>query len=83
MIYSVWEQIDPLLFERYVSRLPFLSWRLIRDLRRDFLCTHAHTYQLSHSTQNSLCNASGFWQGNSVVMNVSFLLCVSMTLAGE
>lgn len=45
-----------------------------------FLCTHAHTYQHT-AAQNSLCTASGFWQGNSAAM--SFLLCVSMTLAGE
>lgn len=45
VIYSVWEQIDPLLFERSTSRRPCHSLRLIRDLRRDFLCTHAHTYR--------------------------------------
>lgn len=44
---------------------------------------HSRTHIPTHSAQNSLCTASGIWQGNSAVMNVSFLLLVSMTLAGE
>lgn len=42
VIYSVWERIDPQLFEQSVSSLP---WTLISDLWRDSWCTHAHTYQ--------------------------------------
>lgn len=53
LIYSLWEQIDPLLLERSMSRLPFHSLRLIRDLGRDFLCAHAHTYQLTELSPGS------------------------------
>lgn len=74
VIYSVWEQIDPLLFELSMSRLPFHSLRLIRDLRRDYMCTHAHTYQ---HTALSLVSALPLAFGRGIVqcMNASFLLC--------
>lgn len=74
VIYSVWEQIDPLLFEQIVSRLPFHCLSLIKDLWRAFLCTHTHIHIPAHSAQSSPCSASVFWQGGCAVMNVSFPL---------
>lgn len=51
VIYSVWEHTDPLLFERSVNRLLFHCLRLIRDLRRDFLCTYPHAHTISQSSE--------------------------------
>lgn len=81
MIYSVWEQIDPLLLERPESRLPFLSVRLIRDLRRDFWCIHAHTYQ---HTALSLVSAPPQASGRGAVpLQTRLSDSVFMSLAGE
>lgn len=36
---------------------------------------HSRTHIPTHNAQNSLCTASGFWQGTSAIMKVSFLFC--------
>lgn len=73
VIYSVWEWTDPT-----ASRADHRSTSRgsLGDVCWDFLLTLSHAHTPLFQAQSRPCSASGFWQGNSVIMIMCLLLSV-------